>query len=96
MIYPAKPTGGEGFGINSFTIMAISLNQRSTQAPKFQEVLTRFGCNIKMRLGLHEAGDACSDQGLIILQLTGAKDEIKALEENLNNIEGIKLKIIEL
>lgn len=82
--------------MSSFTIMAISLNRRSTQAPKFQEVLTRFGCNIKMRLGLHEAGDGCSDQGLIILQLTGAKDEIKALEENLNNINGVKLKIIEL
>ena len=82
--------------MNSFTIMAISLNQRSVQAPKFQEVLTKFGCNIKMRLGLHETGDVCSDQGLIILQLTGTQDEIKGLEESLNDIDGVKVKIIEL
>ena len=40
-----------------------------------------------MRLGLHEAGrDDCSDEGLILLQLT---NECPDLEKELNHVEGV-------
>lgn len=75
-----------------YNIMTLLVNNRRENAPKLQEVLTESGCIIKMRLGLHEAGDACSNEGLIILQLSGSKEEIAALEESLNSLEGIKAK----
>ena len=73
-----------------YNIMAVIINHRSKNAVKFQEALTKHGCKIKMRLGLHEAGDVCSEEGLIILQLAGSNEEIDALQADLNSIEGIK------
>jgi hypothetical protein len=46
-----------------------------------------------MRLGLHEAGDACSDTGLIILQLTDEPEEIKRFEEALDALGGVAYKV---
>ncbi len=77
-------------------IMAIVINHRTSNAPKFQEVLTKHGCSIKMRLGLHEAGNVCSEEGLIILQLAGDKGDIKSLEDALNGMDGIKAKTLSI
>ena len=79
-----------------YNVMTLLVNNRRQNAPKLQEVLTESGCIIKVRLGLHEAGDFCSNEGLIILQLTGSKEEIVALETKLNELEGIKAKNNEL
>lgn len=79
-----------------YNVMTLLVNNRRENAPRLQEVLTDSGCIIKMRLGLHEAGDFCSNEGLIILQLTGGKEEIAALEARLNQLEGIKAKSNEL
>lgn len=82
--------------MNEYNIMAVLINHRSKKAPTVQEVFTKHGCTIKMRLGLHEAGDVCSEEGLVLLQLTGEKAEIKALEDDLNAIEGVKAKIMSI
>ncbi|NLD47243.1 MAG: hypothetical protein GX660_08590 [Clostridiaceae bacterium] len=79
-----------------YNIMAVVINHRSNKAPEFQEVLTKHGCLIKMRLGLHEAGNVCSEEGLILLQLAGNKDEIKVLEDELNSMNGIKAKTLSI
>ena len=55
--------------MSCYNIMAIVINHRSKNAVQFQEVLTRHGCTIRLRLGLHEAGDVCSEEGLVLLQL---------------------------
>lgn len=53
-------------------IMVILQKNRSNTASKVQDVLTKYGCYIRVRLGLHEAGiDTCSDTGMILLQLCG-------------------------
>ncbi|MFZ5988200.1 MAG: hypothetical protein ACOYWZ_13880 [Bacillota bacterium] len=77
-----------------YNIMAVIINHRSKKAPEFQEVITKHGCMIKMRLGLHEAGDVCSEEGLILLQLIGSKEEIGSLESELNGMEGITAKTL--
>lgn len=77
-------------------IMAVVINHRSSKAPEFQEVLTKHGCLVKVRLGLHEAGNVCSEEGLILLQLAGNKDEIKSLEDELNSMDGIKAKTLSI
>lgn len=75
-----------------YNIMAVIINNRSKRAPLFQEILTKYGCLIKMRLGLHETGNVCVEEGLIILQLDGSEEEIKQLEGDLNKLDGIKAK----
>ncbi len=75
-------------------IMAVLINHRTSKAPKVQEVLTKHGCKIKMRLGLHETDNVCSEEGLVILQLDGSSEEIKELETDLNGMEGVKASTI--
>lgn len=76
-----------------YNIMTLVVNNRVKNAPKLQEELTRSGCIIKMRLGLHEASeDACSNDGLIILHVIGSREEIAELEKKLNTLEGIVAK----
>lgn len=79
-----------------YYIMTALVNHRSKNASKMQEILTKSGCIIEMRLGLHEAENVCSEEGLIILQLTGDKEAILKLEAELNTIDGVKAKLIEL
>ncbi len=61
-----------------------------------QEVLSQFGCNIRVRLGLHDTGDVCSDEGILVLQLTGEEAEMFKLESALNGLEGVKAKMVVL
>ena len=81
-----------------FTIMAIKLTPRNAAAPKVQEILTKYGCIIQTRLGLHEASkDMCSQSGLILLNLLNDdKDEINRLNAELNSIDGVVAKILEV
>lgn len=81
-----------------FSIMAIKLLPRNEVAPKVQEILTKHGCIIKTRLGLHEASkEACSQAGLIILDLLNDNNnEIKELLEELNSLDHVTAKLLEL
>jgi len=77
--------------------MAVVVNQRSQKANNVQDVLTKAGCIIKVRLGLHEASsDACSEEGLIVLQLIGSVEENQKLQNDLNAISGVKAEKLEI
>lgn len=78
------------------TIMAILIDKRTQAAVPVQEALTRHGCVINARLGLHQAGPACSEQGLLILHLCGSREEVSVLEADLRTIPGVKPKSMEL
>jgi hypothetical protein len=83
--------------MNCFNIIAMRLQQRTQSAPAVQKTLTRFGCNIKMRLGLHDVSeDFCSNDGLVLLQVCGEKDELDKMLVELNEIKGVKAKMIDL
>lgn len=78
---------------NCSTIMAISQEHRIETATKVQDVLTKYGCAIRVRLGLHDAGiDSCSPSGLILLQLCGDKEQLQTLEQELTAIASVKVK----
>lgn len=79
-----------------FSIMLIKISPRNEIAPKVQELLTKHGCIIKTRLGLHEASvNSCSQSGLIILDLLNEnQDEINDLKNNLNNLDGVNAKVV--
>ncbi|MCY6371429.1 hypothetical protein [Clostridium ganghwense] len=75
-----------------YTIMAVAIEPRNVSAPKVQEILTKHGCIIKVRLGLHDVSeDSCSKRGLILLQLCANADEIEGLRKDLESIEGVKV-----
>lgn len=79
------------------TIIAISIGNRNEAASEVQDILTKFGCIIRTRLGLHTMGDDCSRKGLILLEVSSEnQEEIKELEENLKKIETVNSNKMEI
>jgi hypothetical protein len=77
-------------------IMAIKISGRAANAPSVQELLTKYGCNIKTRIGFHETDEnQCSMDGIIILQLFGKEEEIRSMYSELKALEGVSPKMIE-
>jgi len=79
--------------MNELRVIGILVPDRINDAVKLQQALTKYGCSIKTRLGLHEASsETCARNGLIILELTGKKEEWDALEKELSAIDGTKIQ----
>lgn len=79
------------------TIMAITIDPRSAHAPQVQTILTKHGCIITTRLGLHEVSEtSCSEAGLIILHIHSSLDEVKVLEKELLEVNDVKVKYMTL
>lgn len=80
-------------------LLALKVSNRDSSAMKIQEVLTKHGCKISMRLGLHdaegEANNVCSPTGTMILRLCCSDEEGRAVEADLAKIEGVKAKFID-
>jgi hypothetical protein len=77
-------------------IMIIRVNQRQHSADKLQKVFSTFGCSIKTRLGLHEAGDVCATDGLIVLQMVKGNDDLDDFVLQLNALDGVTAKLVEI
>ncbi len=74
-------------------ILGIAVTDNATEAVSVQNLLTKFGCSIKTRLGLHEvSNDKCNSEGIILLELTGNTDEMDKLENELLKIENLKVR----
>lgn len=83
--------------MSGYYVIGIRMDNRISHAAAFQQVLTENGCKIKARLGLHEVSeDLCATDGLIILQPYGEKAEIEQLVHEINALEGVKAKLIDL
>lgn len=87
--------------MSNLNIMVIGVNHRVKNAAEVQKLLTQNGCMIKVRVGMHEhiepnAGESCSPNGLIILQLVGSSEEIETFSKELNTIEGVNAKIVDV
>jgi hypothetical protein len=74
-------------------ILGVRISDRMTEANRVQSILTTFGCSIKTRLGLHEVNeDYCSPGGLLILELSGQREEFFKLENELLRIDGLEVR----
>lgn len=74
-------------------ILGVLITNREKEAGNVQRLLTKFGCSIKTRLGLHEIStDLCSPCGLILLELLGDTSEMDKLEKELSQLDGVQLK----
>lgn len=82
--------------MSCYHLMAVLINHRVENAVQVQQALTKHGCIIKVRLGLHETDNVCADDGLVLLQLGGSEEERKALENELNAIPGVKAKSLDI
>lgn len=74
-------------------ILGVLIHDRQKEAGEVQKLLTKFGCSIKTRLGLHEVTDnLCSTSGLLLLELTGDIVEMDKLEKELQAVEGTQVQ----
>ena len=79
------------------TIVAILQENRVESATKVQDILTEHGCNIRMRLGLHDAAiGSCSATGLILLQFCDEDGALADMTKKLTAIPGVKVKSMAL
>ena len=70
-------------------IFGIHVINRPENVPPVQATLTKYGCNIRTRLGIHDASDStCSPSGLILVDAFG--DE--AFYGELAELHGVELK----
>jgi len=83
--------------MNCGYIIGLRVDHRKSNAVHLQKALTEFGCAIKLRVGLHETSeDFCSDDGLIMLQVCGGKEEAEHMTEVFNDLEGVFAKLMDL
>lgn len=83
--------------MNCYYIIGLRVDHRHSNALNLQKTLTEFGCNIKLRVGLHEVGeDFCSDDGVIMLQACGGRETIDRMVDGFNALEGVSAKLMDL
>ena len=71
------------------TIIGIKISNRLESAVSVQEILTKYGCIIKTRIGLHE--EINGQWGLILLEIINDEESIKIANE-LCDIEEIEIQ----
>jgi len=82
--------------MNTYRIINVLIFDRIKEAGKIQEILSRYGCIIKLRLGTHELSIAKNSRiSLITLVLGGQKEMWDKLVEELSNLEGIEFKVVD-
>lgn len=72
------------------TILGVHVSQRTKHTARVQKILSDYGCSIRTRVGLHDAGDGfCSPNGLILLEVV---DRASALAGALAKVPGVTVK----
>lgn len=81
--------------MNEIKVLGLLIKDRIKEAGKTQMVLNKHHHLIKSRLGYHEvSNEVCSRVGLIVIHLTGNRDEWVSLETELSEIGGLEVKSI--
>lgn len=79
------------------SVLMVLIGKRKEEAVKVQQILTGWGCIIKTRLGIHDGVmENCSDQGLLILELYGTKEQKDELTRKISVLPGVASKLVEL
>jgi len=71
-------------------IFGIKLPNRISTSPVFQDIISKYGCIIRTRVGLHNDCNMCSGHGIILLEVTENAD-VTHLKEALLSIDGITI-----
>lgn len=75
-------------------IMGIQLEHREQVVLDVQGLLTKYGCSIKTRLGMHPVShEVCSQNGLILIEFMDDADaEAAKLEEELSKMSSVLVR----
>jgi len=80
-----------------YNVIAVKVSDREGVAQDLQKVLTKHGCLIKVRLGLHDIpANSCSPAGLVLMEVEGDPAEMKVLVSELNALASVSAKHIAL
>jgi len=81
----------------TYKVVLVKIDHRSSEAGKVQQILTEYGCNIKVRLGLHEVSkEFCANDGLVILEVEGTQEELDLIINRLNKVDYVQARLIEM
>ncbi len=59
------------------TIIGVKLDNRAEESTEFQSIISKFGCGIKTRIGLHDTlQNQCTNFGLVLLEVIDESAEI--------------------
>ncbi len=73
------------------TIFGIHISHRVENVPAVQATLTKYGCNIRTRLGIHDADStSCSPSGVVLVDVFGAETEV--FYNELKALKGVDLQ----
>ncbi len=74
-------------------IFGVHLSDRIKSSNDVQQLFTKYGCNIKTRIGLHDVhDDFCSTSGIIVLEMAGDEALCDELALKLNAIHGVEVQ----
>ncbi|MBP7310336.1 MAG: hypothetical protein KA984_03500 [Candidatus Cloacimonetes bacterium] len=81
----------------TYKVVLVKIDHRSSEATKVQDILTQYGCNIKVRLGLHEVSqEFCANDGLVVLEVEGKDTDIQDMLQALKKVDFVKAQLIEM
>ncbi len=73
------------------TIFGVHVNQRVENVPAVQTILSKYGCNIRTRLGIHDADStSCSPDGLLLVDVFGPETE--DFYRELHSLKGVDVQ----
>ena len=79
--------------MNQHILVGVHITERAIHASDVQNVLSKYGCSIRTRLGLHEADSGvCSPNGLILLEMTDDESTVEAMTAELQAFEGVEVQ----
>ncbi|MFA4973367.1 MAG: hypothetical protein WC683_12185 [bacterium] len=74
-------------------IFGVHVSNRVKKATDVQGIFTQYGCNIRTRLGLHDASDnVCAPNGVIILEMVGDEKICNEMADKLSKIDGVQVQ----
>jgi len=74
-------------------ILGIHVSDRLKNAGEVQKVFTDYGCNIKTRVGLHDASEnVCSPSGVVLIEFFGSDAEADGMKAKLDDVEGVQVQ----
>ena len=80
------------YNLNMTTIIGIKLEDRLENAIEFQKIISKYGCYVNTRIGLHQISDSiCSSWGIILLEINDNKI-VSSIENELLKINKIEIQ----
>jgi len=74
----------------SKVILGVMLKQRTETSPRFQDLISDYGCYISTRIGLHAAGsESCSPDGIILLETVNENKALELEDKIKSSIDGV-------